>query len=169
MHYITTYLRTLLGLLVLVGMMTAAPRVGSAASPFDSAEGSVKVTNDVFECVQHINFSAHSGPSGEDPKGQVHLTVDCTLLGGTFKVKGDVTCLNVVGSVASIIAELDEPVGSNTHITLLVMDNGKPQQGLSPDQVFFGLTSTPPATCDVGGTTLAGEAHGNAVVHDATP
>jgi hypothetical protein len=135
----------------------------------DMAVGSQKVTQP--SGFQHVRVSAHSGPSGENPRGNVRVTYQSPfLLGGSADVKGSVTCLAVTGTSANVAALLSQPFMGFTHVTLILNDLGNPGpfMGQSPDLAFVGFTSAPPATCASGGTTLVGEASGNIVVKDAT-
>lgn len=148
------------------------PSVASAdlglTSPNDSAVGSNKVTQPSGD-YQHVTLSAHSGPAGEDPKGHVQAKFQSGFFpGGEGHVIGDVMCLSVSGNQARIAALLKEPHEGNTHITLIVFDNGNPSSDPPPDFVFIGFTSSPPADCANFGTTLLGESSGNVQVHDAS-
>jgi len=167
---------TVFGLIVAVGFVAASiPVVGYGDSPRDSAVGSVRIIipdQSQQEFLQHVRFSAHSGPSGKNPKGQVHLTL--RLPPFETVVKGKVTCLSVTGTVARIAAKLDEPstfFGSTvTSITLFVVNNGEPKGGDSVDDVRIGSSNfSPSSNCSSGGFTLLGRMQGNVVVTDATP
>ena len=135
----------------------------------DFAVGSHKVT-DVSGDFQHVRVSAHSGPSGEDPKGSVRVTFDSFLFGGAGDLKGDVVCLDVSGPQARVAALLREPYMNNTHVTLVLSDNGNPGpfMGQSPDSAFIDFTSSPlPPTCSIAALSVIGNASGNILVRDA--
>jgi hypothetical protein len=145
---------------------TAAP-----ASDQQFVAGSQKVTQ-ASGNFQHVRVSAHSEAGGVDPHGSVRVTFDSPAFGGAADVKGDVTCLDVNGTQARVAALLREPRNGNTHVTLIIFDNGNPgpTMGQSPDTAFIGFTSTPPPmTCANFGTTLIGDASGNLVVKDDLP
>src|SRR2546428_4585866 len=57
-------------------------------------------SNSNGNCVNE-GFSAQSGPSGENPKGHVSATF---LVPNPFKLRGPVTCLDVNGNHAFILA-----------------------------------------------------------------
>jgi hypothetical protein len=135
----------------------------------DLLAGSQKVTD--ASGFQHVRVSAHSGPLGQDPTGEIRVTFDSTLLPGTTAdVRGDVDCLSVTGNVARVAALLRQPFMGNTHVTLIVFDNGNPgvAMGQSPDFGFIDFTSTPSPICAFFGLTLLGDMTGNYVVRDAS-
>ena len=132
--------------------------------------GSQRVT--LGDQSQFIQVSAHSLPGGVDPKGQVHLSVNCCFT--TADVMGDVDCLNVGPSVgppgeteADVDAILRQPYMGYTHVTLIIIDRGPPQMGESMDQAFWAFTNfNPPSNCSNYGTELLGRMTGNFVAHD---
>lgn len=150
-------------------MATMAPDQ-PVTSQHDFAVGSQKVTQPIGD-FQHVRVSAHSGSAGEDPKGSVRVTFQSAFFpGGAGDLKGDVVCLNVMANQARVAALLREPHQGNTHVTLIIVDNGNPggvNMGQSPDQAFIGFTSSPPATCATSGAFLIGDASGNLTVRDA--
>lgn len=154
-------------LFMLLLALLASP--AGAAPPGDSAVGSNKVTQPNGD-FQHINVSAHSGPAGENPRGNVEIKYRSAFFpGGEAHGKGRVTCLNVISATQALVAaELREPIEGNTHVTLIISDNGGPVMGVSPDQVFFGLTSSPPEECAESGSTLIGDSSGNVIVRDGS-
>lgn len=136
----------------------------------DVAVGSQRVTQ-MSGDFQHVRVSARSGPAGEDPTGSVHVTYQSPVFpGGAADVKGDVDCLEVNGIVAAVAAQLREPFMGNTHVTLFILDGGRPgpTMGQSPDSAFIGFTSAPPATCANAGSFLIGDARGDLLVRDAS-
>jgi hypothetical protein len=138
----------------------------------DFAVGSQKVTEADGD-LQHVRVAAHSGPAGQDPRGQVRVTsTETGLFGGPFEVQGSVTCLSVTGNTARVAALLTQPHMGFSHVTLLIQDVGNPgapNMGMSPDLAFISFASAPvPSTCSGGGATLFGETTGNFVVNDAS-
>lgn len=81
-----------------VGVALAVPRVSSAQAPL--AQDSVSFTGGPSQAGSYTVFTvdATSGPSGENPSGQVRFDV----FGGAFQVGGPVTCLAVSGNAATI-------------------------------------------------------------------
>jgi hypothetical protein len=97
--------RRTLFILAVAGMGAAIglPGVSSAQVPAgDSVTGSG--TSSIPGCNGPVQVDAHSGPSGENPTGQV----DCGTL-----FSGPVTCLNVNGNVALLTVQSSAfgPVG----------------------------------------------------------
>ena len=167
--------KLVLGAFLVVGLFApagvAAP--GDPGGPnHDFAVGSSKTVTTNGE--QHYRFSAHSGPAGERPRGYVN--VDFVAATGSFSGKGHVECLEVVGNRAEIRAVLDEPQPNPNpggdplrFIFLFVFDNGNPEQGVSPDEVFAGLASDAPQNgCASFGVSWIDLTRGNVNVHDAT-
>ena len=97
----------------------------------------------------HFAFSVHSGPQGEDPKGEVHFH-DNTTKDGTPKrsFQGDVTCLRVSGNRATFVVvfrKLKNRSGDGTVIT--VEDNGNPPGPASPDRIGLRDFNGQPPPC----------------------
>jgi hypothetical protein len=141
----------------------------SPAADHQFVAGSQKVTQGEF--FQHVRVSAHSGPGGVDPHGSVRVTFN---FAGGIDVKGDVTCLDVIGNTARVAALLREPgpFRGTTHVQLFIVDNGNPGQfmGQSPDEVAWNFTSTTlPANCAGAATSIIGDQSGNIVVKDDMP
>src|SRR3954452_8974337 len=63
--------------------------------------GSLKFRLEAEQAFEHIRISAHSGPAGEDPKGQVHIT--STVPGLETDEIGDVVCVDAIGRVSPFI------------------------------------------------------------------
>jgi hypothetical protein len=167
----TRRLRT--GFATLFALAALSP-AASADPGGDFAVGSYQVT--APSGFMHVRVSAHSGPVGENPTGSIHVTFASSLLFGGIPgdVKGDVDCLFVINGQANISARLAEPFLGQTHVTLILSDQGPPGpgHGQAPDQdrAFIGFSSTPPIpafACASTGFMLLGKASGNVVVNDA--
>ena len=111
-------------LLLTAGLAQANP-------PNDFAVGAGKVPSIETE----VAFSAHSGPTGEDPSGHFNITI------GGNEFDGHVTCLAVSGNRAVLGGEYPDFPGSG--IFIRVEDNGNPS-GATPDRLTW--ISGPPAT-----------------------
>jgi hypothetical protein len=98
-------------------------------------------------------FDAHSGPSGENPRGSVTITID-----GAVFLTGPVTCLTVTGNRATVGVEFP---GFGSFLTFLEDNAGA---GTS-DRFGFQPVGTAPTACPVGAAT--NPVDGNFVVHDA--
>jgi hypothetical protein len=113
---------------VLVTATVATP--ASAAPPNDSVTGGGK---HVVTLTQGI--SAHSGPAGEDPRGNVTIAQNGV---GLF-AHGDVTCLLVTGNRAVITWVVTSNNGfgavEGQLIVTEVVDNGNPGQSTAPDEI----------------------------------
>src|SRR5215210_220176 len=145
-----TRLRTLVGVLAVGGF--AVPAAAVAQPLQDSVAGTESTP-----FFQSIAFDAHSGPSGENPTGQVTFTFS----GATFQ--GAVTCLAVNGNVAVV----NTPVTSlGVFVTWQVTDspNG------APDVIEFQTIPRTPSDCSppVGGSREV-TFGGGLVVTDAPP
>jgi len=139
----------------------------ASAGPKDSVQGNHRVEQPTGD-FQDVNVNAKSGPLGENPKGHAHVSFQSPFFpGGSGDLKGTVTCLRVTGTQARVAALLKQPHQGNTHVTLIINDNGDPMGGVSPDNAFIGFTSAPPANCAGGGLELAGDKKGNLRVEDA--
>jgi hypothetical protein len=150
-----------------------------ADPPPDGHEYVVGSQTDTFGTeYQHIRVSAHSLPGGVDPKGMVQVTYHTSTRDIDFMA--DVDCLNVgpgTGQLqhpgqteADVDAVLRTPYMGNTHVTLIIIDNGDPGplMGHSPDLVFWALTDfAPPRNCaNYGGSVFPLESTGNYVARD---
>jgi hypothetical protein len=98
-------------LLLTVSALFAAGVVAAPAVAQGPAEDSVTGTGTSSFCNGDFVIDARSGPSGENPTGQVTC--------GTF-FNGPVTCLNVQGNVALLTIQTNQ-FGS---VALRVIDNG---------------------------------------------
>jgi hypothetical protein len=73
----------------------AASGLAGTAVAGEATEDSVTGST-ISPFFQRVEFDAHSGPSGEDPRGTVNF-----FGGGDFTFGGPVTCLDVRGNVAT--------------------------------------------------------------------
>src|SRR5437660_4863073 len=79
--------------------------------PNDFIAGSGIVQNAALGTAQ-LQVAAHSGPSGEDPVGRVHLVLDGLI--GPVDARGSVRCLFVTHATGNGFAELDEPLADGS-------------------------------------------------------
>lgn len=121
----------------------------------------------------HFAFSVHSGPQGEEPKGQVHFH-DNTTKDGTPKrrFQGDVTCLRVSGNRATFVVDfskLKNRSGDGTVVT--VEDNGNPAGQASLDRIGLSDFNGQPPLCPDPALSPANGVvtRGDIDVRDATP
>jgi hypothetical protein len=146
-------LRSLLVVIGAMGVM-AAPATAQSPPTEDSVVGSGTAGSYTYA------FDAHSGPSGENPRG----TATISLSPRTYTT-GPVTCLAVDGNHAVI--GIENGPGSLTagEGTLIdVTDN--------PDALFFKLWFEPPSTCPAdatGGYTRIPVDSGDITITDAEP
>ncbi len=167
----------LIALFLVPGVASTSHQRGGPGGPWDSVSGSVttKVPS-ISSPARKFRFSAHSGPSGESPRGQV------IVQSGTIDAKGRVTCLKVnpapipsqPGTSSAVIeAALQGPPfpGSTaTHVVILVFDVGAESASLR-DHAFLGFKSRPslPGACSGTVSRLAGSDHGNVTIQNAAP
>jgi hypothetical protein len=121
-------LATAMGVLVALGAPVAA-----AAAPIDQATGSAKNTHG-----DQMNISAEGVLS--DARGRV--TLDYSSVFGPQRVKGDVTCVNVVGNRAAVEGRLSEQLRASPgfdYFFLLLEDNGNGKHD-PPDKFLQGVT-----------------------------
>ena len=94
-----------------------------------------------------FSFRAKSNFNGTNPEGTVALTFNSGP-GAATTFYGDVTCLRVLGSVASIggaVTRIDPPqaaLGGIQSFVIFTSDAGKFSP--SPDTVTYGVSSSPP-------------------------
>ncbi|HEU0305020.1 MAG TPA: hypothetical protein VFR32_10625 [Gaiellaceae bacterium] len=153
--------------------LVALPSIAVGASPNDSATGSGRVT-DIFGASSDFSFAAHSGPAGEDAKGNLNFrnTQGYTENNGT----AEVTCLLVTGNDAIAIGEwkgndpAEWPFGpSFPFAVLFVEDNGEPSDATPDRGIAFGVTGGTCADWYAFGNAIAQPLEqGNVVVYDAT-
>src|SRR5688572_9680691 len=115
----------------------------------------------------HIN--AKSGPLGEDAQGQMWIRVVTATQ--DIELRARVTCLNVVGNLATaagLIERGGEAFPGMQTLVISVQDFGEPGgSGATPDTFNAQtLMGPPPATCPVQPTLLPATG-GNVIVHDA--
>lgn len=155
---------SVVALFVLV--LAAIPAFASAThSPgkgpkHDLVVGSARFTTPVAS----VRISAKSGPNGENPRGHFFLTE----FGWQFR--GSVTCVRVVGNLASVGGRVTSssgaggpPVGSG--FIQLTQDNGSPGRN---DRSQTIRVPSPPMACPAPTTPAFVLARGNYVVKDAT-
>ncbi len=159
-------------LFLAVAVLTAVPSVALAThSPgrgpnHDLATGTgtvfFQIPSGPVRQDHHVN--AKSGPLGESPRG--HFFIHS---GGTVDIRGDVTCLRVIGNragVGGVVRRSNAPtIPPGTVYVLTVIDNGEGQA--VPDQISPDR-GTSPNECPprMAGLPIT---HGNFVVHNATP
>ena len=112
-----------------------------------------------------FGFTAHSSPTGANPRGHATFTN-----AGTQR-KGAVTCLNVVGNAATFGIEDRNEQGERVFRLFFVRDNGEPSGGV-PDELreVTGLAGSPvPLPCpDPSGLNGLPLQAGNIQVYDAS-
>ncbi|MCA1679504.1 MAG: hypothetical protein LC777_11415 [Actinobacteria bacterium] len=113
-----------------------------------------------------LRVNARSGPSGENPRGQLTFRGNPPPF-GAVDIKGRVTCLRVTGKVSTVGFVVTKsragfPEGSGGEFTVVDGDPG------APDMFEGRPTPAPPTTCPppFGGRPIT---RGDFVVHDATP
>jgi hypothetical protein len=121
----------------------------------------------------HFAFSAHSGPQGEDPKGEAHFH-DNTTKDGTpaRRFQGDVTCLRVSGNRATFVVDFRKLKNrSGDGVVITVEDNGNPAGPASPDRIGVrDFNGAPPPCPDPALSPANGVVtRGDIDVRDATP
>jgi hypothetical protein len=108
-----------------------------------------------------FTFDAHSGPSGQNPTGTVHINAFLGDIG-----VHPVTCLSVSGNRATMHVDFpDDPPGNPTSIpdgAVISVQDG-------PDQLRYGFVDELPATCPVSAEPLPEINSGNIVVTDERP
>lgn len=144
-----------------VGLASPGVAAGSGSSAqLDTATASGdNVVTDDFSATD-IVVDAHSGPSGENPGGQVSFNA-----GGMLPISGPVTCLDVDGNTA--VMTVDGPFPSRpgfSAFTVKVVDNG----GSGVDRFeYFPVLPDMPVDCRTGSSTyFGGTLVGRAVVTD---
>jgi hypothetical protein len=114
-----------------------------------------------------FTLSAHSGASGEDPKGQV-----------SFKIAegprhtADVTCVLIQGNEAIVTAVLRKPESAAGQVIVMhAVDSGNPNDGSPPRPASLSFTGATFESPDDPGCFLpvlrpVPVTQGNIVVHD---
>jgi hypothetical protein len=143
----------------------------------DMVTGSGKITFQDFPSpgevvTEQYIVSAHSGPAGEDPHGQI--TFHSPFLESS-QAKADVTCMVVHGNHAVVGATFEEPISyvglMIRSILLVVDDNGSPGQATDRmNSVVFIDRPRPPgfSPCNFDLPTDYPVEQGNFVVKDDT-
>jgi hypothetical protein len=159
-------MRRLSAVALSVLLLAAIPALATAKhSPGKGPKHNLVVGSARFSVpVASVRINAKSGPNGENPRGHFFLTE----FGWQFR--GSVTCVRVVGNLASVGGRVTSssgvggpPVGSG--FIQLTQDNGSP--GRNDRSQTIGVPS-PPMTCPVPTTPGFVVAKGNYVVKDAT-
>jgi hypothetical protein len=148
--------KTLFAIGLAVGAMFALPGATSAShDPSGQPFGEDFVVGSFSTGGGSFTIDAHSGPSGEDPTGEVRVVT------GLGAARGRVTCLNVAGNRATIGIEFPPGIGSGF---FFVEDN----DGAGHDRQGGVATSEVPSVCPANpSTTLLPISRGDITVHDA--
>jgi len=141
---------------------SATRSAGNGPPNSDKVDGTVE---DIFPSTLHVG--AISDPDGSNARGQMWYTADNP--GFTVDVAGEVTCLNVVGSNATIGMKIDRSKlpgfpGTGNGFLFYVSDYGEP--GDMDSHLDVPLNS-PPLTCPPPIVFLFPQMHGNFIVRDA--
>jgi hypothetical protein len=128
---------------------------GSTASPFDCQGGFCGRIRFVLD--------AHSGASGEDPSGTVHLGQE--FEGSIIEIlTGPVVCLNVLGNRATVGADFSS-VG-RPDVFIFVEDN----DGVGADRISFAFNTANVLGCPADpSVALEPTSGGDVTVHDGVP
>lgn len=134
---------------LVVSSSLAVPGVAAAAGPRDSAVGSGTTGGKSSPTgQQHVAFAAFGGPTtllpgifGGDPvTGHFRAGGDFGNPLTAFQQEGPVTCLVVEGNRARLVYPNKQatPESNEVFDTLIFLeDNGRPQNGQSPDRIGF--------------------------------
>lgn len=132
-------------------------------------EGPNPVTGQPTDLTMHV--SARSGPSGENPKGHFFVKREAPT---ELRVRGEVTCLNVVGNQAVVGGRIERgqvppdavfPIGGG--VLFQFDDNGEAR--LIPDRMQGSPTLTPTVCPNPVPAARLPIQQGNFVVHDSAP
>jgi hypothetical protein len=138
----------------------------AAAGGQDQVTGSAKIDAGI-----HFEISAHSGPLGEDPRGNGRSQVDLPEAQGD--TQGRVTCLNVMGNQATVELQItrstQNPAFVGQYSYLFFQDNGPPAGGQAVDLVGSTQPMPMPApmSCHMPVGDLFPFDKGNIVIKDA--
>jgi hypothetical protein len=136
----------LAALLVAVGTLLSAATAAEAQSQ-DSVFGQGQARATIgAENEQTFDFSATSGPSGENPSG--YAKIDFVVFGSArFHVEGPVRCLSVTGIQAVVGFELDPDLSTfpANGAIITASDNGPP--GSEPPDIFNSGPVPDPTSC----------------------
>lgn len=157
---------------LLLALCLLAP-IGASAShspgdgpDLDKVDGTVE---DLARTTLHVN--AISNPDGTDPRG--HLWYRSQQPGfGPFDEVGSVTCMRVVGNLATVGMRIDRSKlpglpGEGNGFLFHISDFGEPGAGPPPDSHGDIFLPTPPTVCPTPIAFIFAHANGNFVVHDA--
>jgi hypothetical protein len=143
-----------------IPMVATAKHSPGKGRKHDLVVGSARFTTPVAS----VRINAKSGRTGENPRGHFFLRQS------GYQIRGAVTCVNVVGNIASVGGRVTKssgvggpPVGSG--FVQFIQDNGSPGRNDRSHTVFV---ASPPTTCPAPVTPLFVLAKGNYVVKDAT-
>jgi hypothetical protein len=172
----------LTGVAVSAGVLagTFGATAASGPGPGDLATGSAlnQFPSPVGPGAARLDVAAHSGPSGLNPRGNVHAKGTTGAAMGEFEVQGPVTCLRVDGNRAAIKYRFKRATGSAAPfqgggVEVFVEDNGEPRGGQPVDANAFrppqpaGVFDTNASQCDDPNTaTYDTVTSGNYVVRD---
>lgn len=166
-------MKKLLAALTLALLASLALAVSAANATHSNGQGPNKDLTagtgqlDTFGLELKVHVNAMSGPSGEDPRGHFYLEAATPFL--SVDVRGQVTCLNVVGNKATVGGRIERsnhpffPEGSGI---LLWIDDDDEGEG---DENAALFTGTPPQSCPPPIEPFVPNNKGNFIVHDATP
>jgi hypothetical protein len=155
-------------LAILAGVAGATHSPGQGPK-HDMAAGTLHSTIGDAEVDVHVN--AKSGPLGQNAQGKMFIRIHnpANLANPDIEVRADVTCLNVVGNLATAAGPIERtdpefPPGFQTLI-ISVQDFGSPGGG-TPDRWSAQVQMTPPPTTCPTIPTFNDAEEGNVVVHD---
>jgi hypothetical protein len=150
-----------------LGLIVAASASATQAAPPDSdkVDGTVE---DLFPSTLHVN--AISDPDGSNARGHLWYTAGNPGFPFVVNVAGDVTCLNVVGNMATIGMRIDRSKlpgfpGEGNGFLFYVTDNGEPGD---MDTHLDVPTLVPPTVCPPPIPFPFPHKSGNFIVRDAT-
>jgi hypothetical protein len=149
-----------------VGMILL-PGAGAAASVADTVNGSGTFDQGLGPSNEPGVLSiidARSGPSGENPTGQVDITLGISLARTTFH--GEVTCLAVTGHTAVVSGPVPNPLNLDVHFVAAVEDNAGSGR---TDRVGAVVSMAPAPPCPSPIPALVPLATGDFSVFDAPP
>ena len=123
------------------GLILPTAFVGVAGASHSAGEGGGPPNDFVVGAGHHsvpdtqFTLSAHSGPSGEDPKGQVSFKIE-----GGPRFTADVTCVLIQDNQAIVTAVIRKPDSAAGQVIVMhAVDNGNPNDGSPPDLLRFSF------------------------------
>jgi hypothetical protein len=149
--------RSLLAIVAVAVVLAFPTSAAGQVATDDSVTGSVVAGG--FQSFQY-DFSARSGPSGENPTGQVTVRTVFT---------GSVTCLTVRGTVALLKVQVPSPPAPVSLLSFRVTDNAG---STTPDLIEVAFATGPATECSSPETTFFRHdtvTSGDIVVTDAQP